>query len=259
MEITAGGPFETDGDGKLTLTAGQYAVFEGIAAGTEYEVTETPNADYTTSATGDKSTVSRDGSTAAFVNTYGPSRSLEIEKKVTASPGFIAPDGDQFTFTVKIDGTEYKYQEYQLYDVSDPANPVRIPGSYMTDKNGQLKLEADQRAVFEGLAVGTDYEVVESVPGGYTADHAEQGGDVANGRNNLTFVNNYEPKQGLTVKKTVTGENAPAGDTFEFTVKVDDAPYANQAYKLYENGVEVTAGGPFETEGDGKLTLKHNQ
>ena len=45
--------------------------------------------------------------------------------------------------------------------------------------------------------------------------------------------NTYAPKQGLTVKKVVTGTGAPAEDAFTFTVKVDGAPYAGKEYKLY--------------------------
>ena len=62
------------------------------------------------------------------------------------------------------------------------------------------------------------------------ADHTSQGGDIAGGSNNVTFTNNYEPKQGLTISKTVTGANAPDGDTFGFTVTVNGAAYACLLY-----------------------------
>ncbi|MDY3003307.1 MAG: DUF5979 domain-containing protein, partial [Christensenella hongkongensis] len=259
-EVTDGAPFSTDGDGRLTLTAGQKAVFEGITAGTSYEVAETPNADYETSVTGGKDTIGTDGATAAFTNNYAPHRNLEIEKKVTAAEGLAAPEGDRFTFTVKIGGAEYKYKEYKLYDVTDPANPVEIPGSHTTDGKGQLELEANWKAVFEGFAVGQSYEVVESGKGGYVADQTVQGDNIADGTNNVTFTNNYEPRQGLTVSKTVTGSNAPEGDTFGFTVTVAGAPYANQEYTLYAaDGTEVTDGAPFSTDGEGRLTLTAGQ
>ena len=259
-EVTDGAPFSTDGEGRLTLTAGQKAVFEGITAGTSYEVAETPNADYETSVTGGKDTIGTDGATAAFTNNYAPHRNLEIEKKVTAAEGLAAPEGDRFTFTVKIGGAEYKYKEYKLYDVTDPANPVEIPGSHTTDGKGQLELEANWKAVFEGFAVGQSYEVVESGKGGYVADQTVQGDNIADGTNNVTFTNNYEPRQGLTVSKTVTGSNAPEGDTFGFTVTVAGAPYANQEYTLYAaDGTEVTDGAPFSTDGEGRLTLTAGQ
>ena len=259
-EVTDGAPFSTNGEGKLQLTAGQKAVFEGITAGTSYEVAETPNADYQTSQTGDKGKISTDGSIAAFTNNYAPHRNLEIEKKVTAAEGFTAPEGDQFTFTVNVDGAAYRYKAYKLFDVTDPTNPVEIPGSYTTDGKGQFKLEAGWKAVFEGFAVGQSYEVVESGKNGYVADHTSQGGDIVDGTNNVTFTNNYEPKQGLTISKTVTGANAPDGDTFGFTVTVNGAAYANQPYTLYgADGAEVTDGAPFSTDGEGKLELTAGQ
>ena len=152
---------------------------------------------------------------------------------MTAAEGFTAPEGDQFTFTVNVDGAAYRYKAYKLFDVTDPTNPVEIPGSYTTDGKGQFKLEAGWKAVFEGFAVGQSYEVVESGKNGYVADHTSQGGDIAGGSNNVTFTNNYEPKQGLTISKTVMGMNAPDGDAFEFTVTVNGAAYANQPYTLY--------------------------
>ena len=149
---------------------------------------------------------------------------LEVEKKVTASEGFTAPEGDQFTFTVNVDGAPYRYKAYKLLDVTDPANPVEIPGDHTTDGKGQFKLEAGWKAVFEGLAENAGYEVVESGKDGYVADYTSQDGDIVGGSNNVTFTNNYEPKQGLTVSKTVTGVGVPDGDVFEFTVTVADAP-----------------------------------
>ena len=144
--------------------------------------------------------------------------------------------------------------------MTDPANPVEIPGSHTTDGKGQLELEANWKAVFEGFAVGQSYEVVESGKGGYVADQTVQGDNIADGTNNVTFTNNYEPRQGLTVSKTVTGSNAPEGDTFGFTVTVAGAPYANQEYTLYAaDGTEVTDGAPFSTDGEGRLTLTAGQ
>ena len=76
----------------------------------------------------------------------------------------------------------------------------------------------------------------------------------------MTFTNNYEPKQGLTISKTVMGMNAPDGDAFGFTVTVNGAAYANQPYTLYgADGAEVTDGAPFSTDGEGKLELTAGQ
>ena len=94
---------------------------------------------------------------------------------------------------------------YKLYYAPEGSEPIEIPGNYTTDKNGKFELEADQKAVFEGLAVGQGYEVIESGKDGYVADHTTQGDNIADGANSVTFTNNYEPKQGLTVKKTVVG------------------------------------------------------
>ena len=173
-EITTGAPYTTNADGKLQLTAGQKAVFEGLSANLQYEVTEAANPDYGTTVTGGKDTIGTDGATAAFTNNYAPKRNLEISKKVTASPGFTATDGDKFTFTVKVDDALYVFKQYKLYYAPEGSEPIEIPGNYTTDKNGKFELEADQKAVFEGFAVGQKYEIEESVKDGYVADHTTQ-------------------------------------------------------------------------------------
>lgn len=259
-EITTGAPYATDANGKLHLTAGQKAVFEGLSASLQYEVAETPDADYRATSTDSKGTISVNGATAAFHNSYEPKRGLQISKKVTTAQGFTAPDGDKFTFTVKVDDALYVFKQYKLYYAPEGSAPVEIPGNYTTDKNGQLTLEADQKAVFDGFAVGTAYEVTESSKDGYVADHMSQSGNVEDGTNTAAFTNNYEPKQGLTVRKTVVGSGAPAGDVFTFTVTVGGSAYADKEYKLYEaDGTEVTAGTPFSTDSEGKLTLQAGQ
>ena len=95
----------------------------------------------------------------------------------------------------------------------------------MTDKGGQLQLEADQKAVFDGIAVSSTYEVTEDAKDNYTSEQTTVDGDISENGGQASFVNNYEPKQGLTVKKTVTGSGAPEGDAFEFTVKVGGSAY----------------------------------
>ena len=85
-------------------------MFEELSANLQYEVTEAANPDYGTTVTGGKDTIGTDGATAAFTNNYAPKRNLEISKKVTASPGFTATDGDKFTFTVKVDDALYVFR-----------------------------------------------------------------------------------------------------------------------------------------------------
>ncbi|MEA5004677.1 MAG: hypothetical protein VB081_14410 [Christensenella sp.] len=253
-EIT--GTYATDAGGKLTLQDGQKAVFEGIVAGTSYEVSETPNGDYQMTVTGNKGTVAVDNSSAAvFTNNFGPSRNIVVSKAVTGSG---APSGEEFTFTVTLGGTPYANREYKLFNLT---TGVQIPGTYATDDDGQLKLTANRKAIFENIAVGSTYEIVETAKADYAATPERYDGTVTVDGVDAAFVNNYAPVRDLSIDKTVTGEGAPVDDAFGFTVKVNGAVYANQAYKLYDkaSGTEITAGGPFATDADGKLSLASGQ
>ena len=109
--MTDGAPYATDENGKLTLAAGQKAVFDGIAAGLKYEVAETPNPDYTMTQTGASGNIANDNSsTAVFTNDFTPSRDIVVSKTVV---GANAPANDTFTFTVNVGGAAYANKEYK--------------------------------------------------------------------------------------------------------------------------------------------------
>ena len=248
----------TSAAGKLSLKAGEKAVFEGIVTTKTYVVTETAKTDYTTTKTGDSGTIGANGSTAVFTNAYTPSRDLKITKKVTASGGLTAPNGDTFTFTVTVNSTLYASKSYKVYDITNESSPSEISGTYATNASGELTLQANQMAVFANVPVGATYSIVESPKAGYVqttpANNAAATGSVQAAGSTAAFVNNYEPKQGLTIQKTVTGTNAPATDTFEFTVKVAGVVYGGKTYTHYAaDGITTSKK---TTSADGKLTLK---
>ncbi|MDY3005203.1 MAG: DUF5979 domain-containing protein, partial [Christensenella hongkongensis] len=256
LEVTDGAPYATDENGKLTLAAGQKAVFDGIAAGLKYEVAETPNPDYTMTQTGASGNIANDNSsTAVFTNDFTPSRDIVVSKTVV---GANAPANDTFTFTVNVGGAAYANKEYKLYNL---ATGAQIPGTYSTDDDGQMQLTANRKAVFSNIPVGSAYEIVESPRADYTASQEKFEGNLTVDGIDAAFTNTYAPARSLTIDKTVTGEGAPQGDTFEFTVNVAGAAYAEKTYKLYDKqtGAEITEGGPFSTDLDGKLTLAGGQ
>ena len=161
------GSYQTDAEGKLTLKAGQKAVLMALR-GASYEIAETPKADYTTTQTGGKGTVaSDDSSKGTFTNKYDPKRDISLTKLVGSAGSLTAPVDDEFTFTVKVDGKTYLYKTYKLYyaenaELGDAADWIEVPGTYTTNERGELKLKANQKAVFADLPVNTTYEFVES-------------------------------------------------------------------------------------------------
>ena len=83
-----------------------------------------------------------------------------------------------------------------------------------------MKLTGNRKAVFNNIPVGSTYEIMEASAADYvTTPSAAMTGTVTEGGALAAFTNSYEPKRSLEIDKTVTGEGAPEGDTFEFTVK----------------------------------------
>ena len=116
---------------------------KGSPRGRLTEVEETPNGDYTATQTGSGTVAADNSSAAVFTNHYAPSREIVVSKTVT---GNGAPSGDEFTFTVKVNGAEYANKEYKLYNLT---TGVQIPGTYATDDGGQMKLTGNRKAVVQ--------------------------------------------------------------------------------------------------------------
>ena len=235
--ITEIGKGYTNSEGKLTLAHGQKAVFADAVAGEVFKVVETAKTGYTTTPgsreiTGKLVKVGEGINIAAFTNKYTANdTSLTVQKTVTAEAGFTAPSTDEFEFILKIEDTIAVGQSYRLYTGSTEES-----GTFVTDAAGKFKLKGGQKAVFEGLEVGDDYEVSEVAKTNYEISSPTSGkieGTLTSTGATAAFTNNYEPKSTLTVKKVVTGTGAPATDTFEFTVKVANVVYASKEYTHY--------------------------
>ncbi len=101
--VDGGEPQEIASGGTLTLKHGQSAVFEQIPVGVLYTVTEQPVPGYTVAGTGHTGTITEEGCTALFTNTYAPSQtgSLTVSKEVRGDGADLQKE---FTFTAVING-----------------------------------------------------------------------------------------------------------------------------------------------------------
>ena len=246
--VTENGPTLT-----FKLKHGQTAVFQNIPVGVSYTVAELADLEagsggsstytvsedgtvrnllmnYTVSATGHQGTITQDGCTARFTNTFsaGPSGGLTIEKTVE---GDGADTNKPFTFTGNIGGVDVSF----------------------TLKHGE-------QISFTGLPVGTEYTIKEGdyQTDGYVANIGSYTGTIG-GENMvlLPFINVYTPTPtgdpgSLQVKKVVTGDNADPGQPFTFEVTFSDAD-RSYTYAI-DGGTPVTEKGPTIT-----FQLKHDQ
>ena len=296
------GSGRTDANGVFTLKAGQYAEFVGLYitpkhdyydfdqdfAQVHYKVVETPYSNYTPQVTindngtqtvlpGSNSGIILAGQNIYFLNTYDNISSLIVTKEVTARSGVVIPKDDEFTFTLKVDGKAYGKQEYrrfastgnEIFNVQT-INGFEVTEPWTTDRFGNFVLKNGERAVFEWVGAGKQYEIVEEARDGYTqitpaagtgiSDVITEDGSVA------AFVNSYDktkPSDGttLTVRKLIA---LPAGVTeapdeeFTFRVTVAGEAYAMKTYALYRSDGTLV-NDDLNTTAEGELTLKGNQ
>ncbi len=186
--------------GTIFLTGGQYAVIEGLPAGTDYTVTEKEaNEDgYVTTATGEKGTVTvGEENKASFTNHRAPGH-LIIRKEVTGSGG---DRSKEWTFHISV----------------TPPSDVELPEKLNCVRNGQpetLDLDENGYATFT-LHDGESLEI-KDLPNGtvftVTEEGANEDGYTTTVKGNGTAVpDGMEVKLEYDVTSTVTFINDKPG------------------------------------------------
>ncbi|MDR3278710.1 MAG: DUF5979 domain-containing protein, partial [Oscillospiraceae bacterium] len=229
------------GDGRITLTHGQTAIFEKLPAGTGYAVTEDEASGYTADVREYAGTVPPGVTELPFTNRAaagGGTGALEISKTVTGA-GAEADRDFGFTVTFTGGGAPDKYL---------------LGGAETPFADGDaIILRPGQAAVFENLPAGLRYAVTEGdySAEGYTAVIGMIRGEIPEGETARAELRNHRDGKGdgapLSVTKTVTGDGADLEKEFAFTVIVGGDTYS---FKLKANEVwslpdEIPAGTPY--------------
>ena len=196
--------FNTDGKAKISLQAGETAVFATLPYGTEYTVTENVSDDYNLKTeTGSTGKIGETASKAEFTNEHKPG-TLKITKTVSGN----APAGDQFSFTVKLTLNGKPLTGEYDYTIGEDSELQSV----IFDDKGEatVSLQAGQTAVFATLPYGTEYTVTENVPDNYVLDASTGTTDtIGKDESNAAFTNRVLTP-GYEIKKTVEGAD---GDT----------------------------------------------
>lgn len=248
----------------LKLKADESVTFTNLPAGVSYTVAEAAHPDYKlTAQTGDTGTITADGTTAAFTNTYQYS-DLKISKTVQndsatlyALPSDPAPS---FEFTVSLTLPEGASLENMTAEGAD------ISSSTVT-----FTLSSGGNITLKNIPVGTKYTVKETEVAGYTTTVAKNGAaatDVTSVEGTIAvdtvdtvaFTNTYSVGK-LTVTKTVVDNSKMydlSDDPFTFIVefKRNDVAYTDSI--TYQIGAQdaVTVS---PTEGKIQFTLKDTE
>lgn len=247
----------TNGVATVTLKAGQSATATHLPVGTSYQVAETSNADYASTATGASGAIAKDETvTAAFTNTR--LYKLTLSKTVT---GQAADSSQRFTLKVALkdasgnplSGT-YAYTGGTVSG-SGATAPADGTISFGADGTGSVTLTGGQQITIAGIPSGTTYQVEETASTAADAllyDATYNGSsETATGAlsaDATVAVNNAVQEGSLSVTKHVVGE---VGSTREFTFTVE----------LHGSGAHLsgTYGEMTFTDGKATFTLKDGE
>ncbi len=245
--------------GTFKLKGGEYITITGIPQGVTYTVTETPDASFTSTATGDTGTIGEGTSNAVFTNAL-KTGSLMITKTVTGVDGLQVKR--QFTFTLTPTDVAYENGTPTVTNATRNAD-----GSYTVTLDYDSTQPVNAVTV-SGLPVGT-YSVTEALDADslYTASVDEPSVTVADGKTVTVIVTNTMKTGSLKVSKTVDvtsgipAESVPAGTSFHFTVTFDKFPEGVSQFDVMvgTGSQSVTSGGgnkvEFDLQADGNITL----
>lgn len=201
----------------------------GLPEGAAYLVSETLASGYSESSDNNSGNIHKDGSNAAFTNTYtGDFGELKITKTVTN--GGSTTKGFDFYPAIgdPADATEYTYK-------------LNGAGADITFRNGdKITLADGETAEFDRLLAGTSYSVTENEYTGYVTSATGSTGTIVKPGVTAAFTNKFEaviPGAGnLTITKTVTGTAGDTSELFDFTVILGDASDTATAYSYTLNG-----------------------
>lgn len=218
----------TNGVATVTLKNGESATAEHLPAGTTYEVAETPNADYASTATGTSGTITKDATaTAAFTNDR--LYKLTVSKTVQ---GQAADSSQAFAFTITLKDADGKplsgTYAYTGGSVSGSSATTPANGTITLDANGEgpVSLSSGQQITIGGFPSASSYTVQEVTS---NEDNALKYDVTYNGTQTVpsgtlsadatVAVVNAVQEGALSVTKHVTGE-VNSTRNFTFTVKL---------------------------------------
>ena len=193
-----------NGVAKFTLKHGESKTASKLPVGVTYTVVEQATADYSTTAVGDKGTISEAGATAAFVNNRAVEKplpktgSLTVNKTVVVN-GAEMTDADrsaEFNFTVTLSDTSIN----GVYGAMEFVNGVAT----FTLKHNESKTASN-------LPTGVEYTVTEREAAGYTATAAGETGAISEAGAVVAFTNTRTVTPPPTTPND-PGDDNPGGD-----------------------------------------------
>lgn len=236
--------FGEDGKATFKLKGGEAKTISGLPEGTTYEVSEAAASGYATTSKGEKGTVTKEGATAAFTNTYGIIKTTTVSTDALFGKKLTGRDwkaGDAFTFKIDADGASAANTPMPASTTATVASATAKDGDIVRFGFGNITFDAAGTYIYDVSETGDDAN-------GITLDrnvakltiHVTDNGDgtlsvskssvvVVNGifTNTYTSELDYNAAGGLWLTKTLNGRAMTDGQ-FTFVLVAQDKASADR-------------------------------
>lgn len=236
--------FGEDGKATFKLKGGEAKTISGLPEGTTYEVSEAAASGYATTSKGEKGTVTKEGATAAFTNTYGITKTITVSTDALFGKKLTGRDwkaGDAFTFSIAADAASAANTPMPASTTTTVASATAKDGDIVRFGFGSIEFSAPGTYVYDVSETGED-------AAGITLDrnvakltiHVTDNGDgtlsvskssvvVESGifTNTYTSELNYNAAGGVWLTKTLNGRAMMDGQ-FTFVLVAQDKASADR-------------------------------
>lgn len=236
--------FGEDGKATFKLKGGEAKTISGLPEGTTYEVSEAAASGYATMPKGEKGTVTKEGATAAFINTYGIAMPATVNTDALFGKKLIGRDwkaGDAFTFEIAADAASAANTPMPASTTTTVASATAKDGDIVRFGFGSITFDAVGTYIYDVSETGDDANGIKLDRNvAKLTIHVTDNGDgtlsvskssvvVVNGifTNTYTSELDYNAAGGLWLTKTLNGRAMTDGQ-FTFVLVAQDKASADR-------------------------------
>lgn len=236
--------FDESGMATFKLKGGESKTISGLPEGVAYKVTEAPAKGYTTTSKGAEGTVSADGATAAFTNTYGITQNVTVNTDTLFGKRLVGrgwKDGDAFTFSIAADAASAANTPMPASTTTTVASATAKDGDIVRFGFGSITFDAAGTYIYDVSETGDDANGIKLDRNvAKLTIHVTDNGDgtlsvskssvvVENGifTNTYTSELDYNDAGGVWLTKTLNGRAMTDGQ-FKFVLVAEDKASADR-------------------------------
>ena len=151
--------FDESGMATFKLKGGESKTISGLPEGVAYKVTEAPAAGYTATSEGAEGTVTADGATAAFTNTYGITQNVPVSTDALFGKRLVGRGwkvGDAFTFSIAADAASAANTPMPASTTTTVASATAKDGDIVRFGFGSITFDAAGTYIYDVSETGDD-------------------------------------------------------------------------------------------------------